>query len=210
MSEIADAFRRIEHPNVRTNTSVQPFNCALRSFAQACLQRMKQQLYWVKVRRILRQAAQACTDSLDRLFHTPNLVEGDIVDHHNVPALERWDQTLLYVSQEGLSIHGSFDQHRSHDAGLTQRARPLAHPGGAGLLWAINGGRRSSNYIEIGQSSNWLRTDRGTSLNVGVSTQGRSRCHGSSAAVARGTCNRCDQKTRRPGLAADCRLRPKP
>jgi hypothetical protein len=52
----------------------------------------------------------------------------------------------------------------------------------------------SSNYIEIGQSSNWLRTDRGTSWNVGVSTQGRSRCHGSSAAVARGTCNRCDQK----------------
>src|ERR1700694_5026744 len=101
MSEIADAFRRIEHPNVRTNTSVQPFNCALRSFAQACFQRMKQQLYWVKVRRILRQVAQACTDSLDRLFHTPNLVEGDIVDHHNVPALERWDQTLLYVSQEG-------------------------------------------------------------------------------------------------------------
>src|ERR1700738_3604985 len=65
----------------------------------------------------------------------------------------------------------------------------------------------SSNYIEIGQSSNWLRTDRGTSLNVGASTQGRSRCHGSSAAVARGTCNRCDQKTRRSGLAADCRLR---
>src|ERR1700738_2787416 len=26
----------------------------------------------------------------------------------------------------------------------------------------------SSNYIEIGQSSNWLRTDRGTSLNVGA------------------------------------------
>src|SRR5258708_26104196 len=25
--------------------------------------------------------------------------------HRNVPALERWDQTLLYVSQEGLSIH---------------------------------------------------------------------------------------------------------
>src|SRR5258708_33566703 len=71
MSEISDAFRRIEHPNVRTNTSVQPFNCALRSFAQACLQRMKQQLYWVKVRRILWQVAQACTDSLDRLFHTP-------------------------------------------------------------------------------------------------------------------------------------------
>jgi hypothetical protein len=48
------------------------------------------------------------------------------------------------------------------------------------------------NYIEIGQSSNWLQTDRGTSLNVGASTQGRSRCHGSSGAGARGTCDRCD------------------
>src|ERR1700680_3952172 len=88
----------------------------------------------VKVRRIRRQGAQACTDSLDRLFHTPNLVERDIVDHHNVSALERWDQTLLYVSQEGLSIHGSFDQHRSHDAGLPQpsdkRHRiPVSHRG---------------------------------------------------------------------------------
>jgi hypothetical protein len=52
----------------------------------------------------------------------------------------------------------------------------------------------SSNYIEIGQSSNWLRTDRGMSLNVGVSMQGRSRCHGSGAAVARGTCNRAIKK----------------
>src|ERR1700730_17972665 len=48
----------------------------------------------------------------------------------------------------------------------------------------------SSNYIEIGQSSNWLRTDRGTSLNVGASTQGTSRCLGSSGAVAQGTCDR--------------------
>src|SRR6202165_67263 len=134
MSEVSDAFRRIEPPNVRTNTSVQPFHCALRSFAQPCLQWMEQQLYRVKVRRIRRQVAQACTDSLDRLFHTPNLVERDIVDHHNVSALERWDQTLLYVSQEGLSIHGSFDQHRSHDAGLPQpsdkRHRiPVSHRG---------------------------------------------------------------------------------
>src|ERR1700730_17802650 len=79
--------------------------------------------------------------------------------------------------------------------------RPLDHPGGAGLLWAINGGRlvelhRDWAVIEL------AATDRGTSLNVGVSTQGRSRCPGSGAAVARGTGNRCDQKTRRPGLAA--------
>src|SRR6476660_5331440 len=50
MSELAFAFRRVERPNVRANTSVQPLKCALRSFAQECLQRMKQHLYWVKVR----------------------------------------------------------------------------------------------------------------------------------------------------------------
>src|ERR1700738_4542714 len=49
----------------------------------------------------------------------------------------------------------------------------------------------SSYYIEIGQSSNWLRTDRGESLNGGASTKGTSGCHGSSEAVARGTCDRC-------------------
>jgi hypothetical protein len=52
----------------------------------------------------------------------------------------------------------------------------------------------SSNYIEIGRSSNWLGTDRCTSLNVGVSTRGRSRCHGSGEAVGRGTCNRAIKK----------------
>src|SRR5256714_8265312 len=68
MSEIADAFRRIEHPNVRTNTSVQSFHCALCSFAQACLQRMEQQLYRIEVRRIRRQVAEASTNSLDQLL----------------------------------------------------------------------------------------------------------------------------------------------
>src|SRR6516165_10033883 len=120
MSEVARTFRRVECPNVRANASVQPFDCALRSFAQECLERMKHQLHWVKVWRIFRQVAQACTDSLDCLLHTSNLVEGDVVDQHNVLTLERRNQTLLDVGQEGLSIHGSFDQHWSHDASLAQ------------------------------------------------------------------------------------------
>src|SRR6516165_9238017 len=81
---------------------------------------MKHQLDWVKVRRILRQVAQACTDGLDRLLDASNLVEWDVVGHHNIPMLEGGNQTLLYVGQEGLSVHGSFDQHRRHDASLTQ------------------------------------------------------------------------------------------
>jgi hypothetical protein len=59
-------------------------------------------------------------------------VEGHVVDHHNVPPLKCWDQTLLYVSQKGLAIHGSFDQHRRHNASLTQASDkrhrlPVAH-----------------------------------------------------------------------------------
>ena len=55
-----------------------------------------------------------------------------LVGHHDVATLERRGQTLLYVSQECFAIHGSFDQHGSHDAGLTQASDkrhrlPVAH-----------------------------------------------------------------------------------
>src|ERR1700688_2970012 len=160
MSEVSDAFRRIERPNVRTNTSVQPFHCALRSFAQPCFQWMEQQLYRVKVRRIRGQVAEACTNSLDRLLHTSDFVERDVVDHHNVSALERWDQTLLYVSQQSLSIHGSFDQHRSHDAGFTQASDkrhrlPVSHRGIADealAAWAVPVGVRIKKIDRAGDS----------------------------------------------------------
>src|SRR5215831_12164516 len=120
MLEIAPAFRRIERPNVRSDTSVQSFDRSLGSLAQGSLQGMEHQLDGVKVGRILRQEAEACTNSPDRLLHTGNLMEGHVIDHRNVPTLERWGQTLLYVGQECFALHGSFDQHGSHDAGLTQ------------------------------------------------------------------------------------------
>src|SRR6476469_4065159 len=132
MPEIAPTFRRIERPNVRSDTSVQSFDCSLSSLAQESLQGMEHQLDGVKVRRILRQVTEACTNSPDRLLHTGNLMEGHVIDHRNVPTLERWGQTLLYVGQECFAIHGSFDQHGSHDAGLTQASDkrhrlPVAH-----------------------------------------------------------------------------------
>lgn len=120
MPEIASTFSRIERPNVRSDTSVKSFDCSLGSLTQESLQGMEYQLDGVKVRRILRQVAEACTSIQDRLLYTGNLMEGHVIDHHNVPPLERRDQTLLYISQERLPIHGSFDQHGSHDAILTQ------------------------------------------------------------------------------------------
>src|SRR6201993_4876160 len=120
MPEIAHTFARIERPNVRPNTSLQPFDGALRSFAQECLERMENQLYGIEVRGVLRQITEGCANSPDRLLHTSDLAEGHVVDDHNVPTLERRGETLLDVSQECFAIHGSFDQHRSHDAGLTE------------------------------------------------------------------------------------------
>src|SRR5262245_8794802 len=132
MPEIASTLGRIERPNVRPDTSVQSFDCSLGGLAQDTLQGMEHQLDRVEVWRILRQVAEACANSSDRLLYTGNLMERYVVGHHNVPPLEHWRQTLLYVSQECFAIHGSFDQHGSHDAGLTQASYkrhrlPMAH-----------------------------------------------------------------------------------
>src|SRR5215472_11951478 len=132
MTEIAATFRRIERANVRPDTSVQSLDGSLGGLAEESLEGMEHQLDGVKVWRILRQVAQACASSPDRLLYASNLMECDVVGHDDVATLERRGQTLLHVSQECFAIHGSFDQHGSHDAGLTQagdkRHRlPVAH-----------------------------------------------------------------------------------
>src|SRR3974390_1927690 len=103
MPEISHTFGGVEGSNERADASLQPFDRALRSFAQKYLQWMEYRLYWVEVWRILRQVAQFCAASLDRLLHAGDFVEGDVVDDHNVLTFERGDQTLLDVSQEGFS-----------------------------------------------------------------------------------------------------------
>src|ERR1700693_592107 len=120
MPEIAPTFGRIERSNERAHTPLQPFDGALSSFSQQCLQRMEHQLDWVELRRILRQVAQACAGGLDRLLDADDFVEGDVVDHHNVAALERWNQTLFDVGPEGLAVHGSFYHPRHHAARSTE------------------------------------------------------------------------------------------
>ena len=120
MPKIPPAFRRIERPNEGSDTSVQSFDCALGSLAQASLYGMEGQLDRVKVKRILRQESEACTNTPESLLHTNDLVEGHIISHHNVSTLERRRQTLLNVSQECFAVHRPLNEHRSHDASLTQ------------------------------------------------------------------------------------------
>jgi hypothetical protein len=120
MPKIPPAFRRIERSNERSDTSVQSFDCALGSLAQASLDGMERQLDGVEVGRILRQESEACANTPESLLDTSDFVEGHIISHHNVSTLERRRQTLLYVSQECFAVHGPLDDHRSHDASLTQ------------------------------------------------------------------------------------------
>src|SRR5713226_7611060 len=104
MPEITHTFGRVERSNERAHASLQPFDCALRSFAQQGLKRMEYQLDRVQFWRILRQVAQACGGGLDRRLYASDFVEGDVVDHHNVAALEHRNQTLFDVGQEGLAV----------------------------------------------------------------------------------------------------------
>src|SRR5215469_15470394 len=82
------AFRGIQRPNVGSDTSLQSFDCALRSLAQASLHRMKHRFDGIKIRRILRQESEACANSSESLLYTGDLVEGYIVSHHNVSILQ--------------------------------------------------------------------------------------------------------------------------
>src|SRR5262249_50324326 len=120
MLKVPAAFRGIERPNERSDTSVQSFDCALGSLAQASLDGMERQLDGVKIGRILRQESYACANTPESLLDPSDLVEGHIVSHHNVSRLERRRQTLPDVSQKGFAVHGPLNEHRSHDASLTQ------------------------------------------------------------------------------------------
>lgn len=120
MPEAVHALGGVKRSDERTNVSIHAFDCPFGDFAQKCFQRMEDQLYRIEVRGILRQVAQRCAGDLDHFLHTGDSMERDVVDHNDIPAPERWSQTLLDVGQKSLSIHSSFDRHRRHDAGLTQ------------------------------------------------------------------------------------------
>lgn len=77
---------------------------------------MEYRLYGIEIRRIGRKVAQFCSGGLDRLVHAGDLVKRDVIDDHDVVALQRRDQTLFEVSQKGLAVHGALDQHRRDDA----------------------------------------------------------------------------------------------
>jgi hypothetical protein len=120
MAEIACALGRLERENECADASLQPVDCALGSFSQERLQGMEHHLDRIELRRILRKVPQFCPASLDRLLDAGDLVERNIVEDHDVPSPQRRSETLLDVGQERFAVHGSLDQHRGDDTGLTE------------------------------------------------------------------------------------------
>lgn len=93
---------------------------------------MEYRLYGIEIRGIGREIAQFSSGGLDRLVHAGDLVKRDVVDDHDVLALQRGNQTLLEVSQKGWPVHGPLDEHRRDDTSLAetgdQRHRlPMPH-----------------------------------------------------------------------------------
>ena len=65
---------------------------------------MEYRLYGIEIRGIGREIAQFSSGGLDRLVHAGDLVKRDVVDDHDVLALQRGNQTLLEVSQKGWPV----------------------------------------------------------------------------------------------------------
>ena len=98
----------------------------------AFLQGMEHRFNGIEVGRILRQVSQFCPVSLDCLPHAGDLVEGDVVEGHNVPPPASRGETLFDISEECFSIHSPLDQHRGHDTGFAEASDecqrfPMSH-----------------------------------------------------------------------------------
>jgi hypothetical protein len=72
---------------------------ALGTLAQECLEGAVGHLDWIEVRRVRWQIAQSRAGSFDRFAHTFDLVNADIVHHHDVATFERRYQELIDIGQ---------------------------------------------------------------------------------------------------------------
>jgi hypothetical protein len=120
MGEIACALGRLEGADEGADASLEALDGALGSFAQERLEGMEHHFDRIELRRVWREVSQLRPASMDRFVDAGDLVERNVVDGDDVPSPERGSETLLDVGQERFSIHGSLDQHRGDDAGLTE------------------------------------------------------------------------------------------
>src|SRR5215213_5864641 len=92
--------------------SAQALDSSLRQLAQSRFEFGERQLDRIEVGRVLWKQFELCSRRLDRLPYALDFVDGKIVHHDNVAALERRDEDLIEIGKEGLSVHRPIEDER--------------------------------------------------------------------------------------------------
>jgi hypothetical protein len=120
MPEVVGTFLSAELWHERTNCSIEARNSAGSNLSQQGFEFAVRQLDGIEVGRILRQVANCRPRPLDRLADAGDFVGLEVIHHHDVIALERWDEALLDIGNEHLSRHRPVDHHRRGHFVVTQ------------------------------------------------------------------------------------------
>src|SRR5713226_6274272 len=121
MPEVVGTFLSTELGHERANCSVESRNSSCGDLAQQRFEFAERQLDRVEVRRVLRQVADCRTRLLNCLSDTGDLVSSVVINHDDIVASERWNQTLLDIGPKYLTSHGPLDDHWRRHFIVTQR-----------------------------------------------------------------------------------------
>jgi hypothetical protein len=121
MPEIIGVLLWTDRRHERANCSIEPGDGALSEFAQVGFERAVNHLDRIKVGRILRQIAKRRPRARNRLSYPSDFVGAKIVHHHDVVALERWQEALFDVGKEHFSGHRPVNYHRRYHFVVTKR-----------------------------------------------------------------------------------------
>src|ERR1700752_1549252 len=112
MPEVVGTFTSTEAWQERANGSSEAGDGSFGGFAQKCFEFAEGHLDGVEVGRVLRQVTKCRARVLDRLTYARTFVNADIIHYDDIAVLERRNQALLDISQEGLCVHGPVHHHR--------------------------------------------------------------------------------------------------
>jgi len=120
MLEEVPAFLRAEIPDYATDPAQKARYGALSCRTQMSLEFAEGRLDRVEVGRIRWKVEQLCTDSLDRLPDTDELVSRQIIHDDDVTAPKDRDDALRHIGQKHRPVHGALKHERRDHGALAQ------------------------------------------------------------------------------------------
>jgi len=105
MPEEICAFLSFEGAGNQADSAIESRDCALGGLAQLRFYLAEALFDRIEVWGILRQISQARARRFDCLAHTDDFVSRKIVHDDGIAAIERRDETLLNICEEGWPVH---------------------------------------------------------------------------------------------------------